>query len=391
MLYLLLKPLVRLSLWLFYRKIHPFSLRNSVTAGPLLLLANHTASFMDAFLLACYLNRKLHFFARGDVFRHSLAARLLRLLGIMPVYRKSEGRDKLALNYDSHQDAMRVLQQGGAVLIFCEGNSDIRKQLKPLKKGPFRLATDAVAKHEIPLHILPVGINYSSPIRPGSEVFLQAARPIVVSDFLKDRSDAGRAKAATDLMRATESELLPLVWHCNDTAQLDLADAVMEAIPLLPLDSDFEQTQDYMAAINSGSEDRETLLHTLTETIRQEACKKDSMGARAALWLSTPFAELGHLFHLLPVSLSMRLTKRYVQAPDFIAPVLLCCLILTIAGWYFIWLIGLLLCGGSALWLLLLPAFAGCGFCYLKNYRPLREKRKLIDRAISRLEAFRKP
>lgn len=387
MLYAVLKPLVRSSLRLFYRRINCKSLSEADTGGPLLLLANHSASFMDAFVVACFLGRRIHFFARGDVFRGRFAEKLLRAVGIMPVFRQSEGRDKLHRNSDSHFEATEVLRQGGAVLIFCEGVSDTRKQLKPLKKGPFRLAISAGLAVDRPLHILPLGINYTDAVSPGGDVYLQAGAPIAAGDFVKEESEAGRARAATDLMRTTESALRPLLWHCSRDEHLNAAYALAQAFPLLSSDLTFPETQSVITAVDAGGAAKREVLSALMQRLRRENEQPFDLAEWLLLTLGAPFALIGFCVYWLPLHLASFITRRSVREDDFIAPVFLCCAIVLVSIWQLIGIAGIVVFA-PAWWLLALPAPAFCSLFYLKMYGPLLLRRRLADRAISRLEAL---
>src|ERR1044071_7030471 len=105
MIYAILKPIVTLALRLYFRHVNRNGFEHIDNDRPTLILANHTASFMDAILVACFVRRRIHFFARGDVFGNKWADRILRSMGLLPVYRLSEGRDKLHLNDSSNDEA----------------------------------------------------------------------------------------------------------------------------------------------------------------------------------------------------------------------------------------------------------------------------------------------
>jgi 1-acyl-sn-glycerol-3-phosphate acyltransferase len=390
MLYALLKPAVSLSLRLFYRRINADSLSKSDTGGPLLLLANHSASFMDAFLIACCMKRRIHFFARGDVFRHRFAEKLLRAVGIMPVFRQSEGRDKLHRNSDSHREATEVLRRSGAVLIFCEGVSDTRKQLKPLKKGPFRLAVQAAMETDIPLQVLPVGINYTDAVAAGGDVYLQTGTPIEAAFFLQENTEAGRAKAATELMRATEGALRPLVWHCSRAESLLAAEVLMHTLPLHGPSVAFSETQKIMAALDAGGGKKMDALADWQRQLRHQTEHGFSFGEWLLLALGAVPAFAGLCLHWLPARLASRITARSVQEEDFIAPVFLCCAILLMNAWYLLAVVGIALFASPG-WLLVLPGAVLCGVFYLKIYRPVLRRKGRADRAISRLEALHNP
>src|SRR5690606_5629210 len=90
---------------------------------PLILACSHPNSFFDALVMGAYHPRQLHFLARGDAFKHPRAAKALRLLNMIPIYRLSEGKENLDNNKHTFEQCMKVLKHKGAILIFSEGIS----------------------------------------------------------------------------------------------------------------------------------------------------------------------------------------------------------------------------------------------------------------------------
>jgi 1-acyl-sn-glycerol-3-phosphate acyltransferase len=130
------------------------------TPGPLLIVANHPDSFLDAVILGAYYPRKLHFLARGDVFRKPLFGFLLRSIGMIPIHRAREGREHLHLNEDTFQESVEVLRRGDGLLIFIEGICLLTHEIQPFKKGATRILEAAHAVGIQPkIHV--VGLGYS--------------------------------------------------------------------------------------------------------------------------------------------------------------------------------------------------------------------------------------
>lgn len=127
----------------------------------MLIASNHPNSFLDAIIVATLFKRPVYSLARGDVFASKFYDRLLRALNILPVYRISEGVENLEHNYKTFEDCKTLFDRKGIVLIFSEGKCINEWHLRPLKKGTARLAIDSW-QNNIPLQVLPLGINYSS-------------------------------------------------------------------------------------------------------------------------------------------------------------------------------------------------------------------------------------
>lgn len=206
MLYNLLKILSRLALPIWCRHLiinRPEMLKEK---GPLLIAANHPNSFLDSVLLNTVFSQPVWSLARGDVFKKPFHIRLLRALKILPVYRTSEGVENLSENYRTFDDCIALFKKNGLVTIYSEGKCINEWHLRPLKKGTARLAIKAWDEN-IPLKVLPVGINYSSFSRFGKNIFLNFGEPITVTDIINEGADGQRHLAFNNKMK-TELEKL---------------------------------------------------------------------------------------------------------------------------------------------------------------------------------------
>jgi len=156
----LLKIFIRAGLWLFCHKIHLKNKQLFTTKGPLLIIANHPNSFLDALIIGAYYQRNLYFLARGDAFKNPLYRFILASFNMIPIYRLSEGKDLLYLNEDAFNKSIDLLKKGNGLLIFIEGICVNQHELQPFKKGTARIV-EAVQKLDIHLKIHIVGIAYN--------------------------------------------------------------------------------------------------------------------------------------------------------------------------------------------------------------------------------------
>ena len=142
-----------------------------------MLACNHPNSFFDSVILDTLFEQPIWSLARGDVFKKPFYIRLLSALKILPVYRTSEGVENLSENYKTFDACIDIFRNNGVIMIFSEGKCINEWHLRPLKKGTARLAIKAWEEN-IPLQVIPVGINYSSFRRFGKNVFLNFGYPI---------------------------------------------------------------------------------------------------------------------------------------------------------------------------------------------------------------------
>ncbi|MDP3394642.1 1-acyl-sn-glycerol-3-phosphate acyltransferase [Sediminibacterium sp.] len=182
MIYSILKPLIRVALFFFCRKIYIQNRQAFKLKGPLLLTANHPNSFFDAIIIAAFFKQPIHFLARGDAFNQPYHRFLLGLLNMIPIYRLSEGKENLVLNNYAFAASKRILENNGIVLIFIEGICLLTNQLQPFKKGAARIALDYQGKNS--LNILPIGIAYDAFNKWGKTVQLALGNPILAKELL---------------------------------------------------------------------------------------------------------------------------------------------------------------------------------------------------------------
>jgi 1-acyl-sn-glycerol-3-phosphate acyltransferase len=152
------------------------------TKGPLLIASNHPNSFLDSVIMNTLFEQPIWSLTRGDVFKNKLVARILTALKMMPIYRASEGADNITENYKTFDACIEVFKNNGVVMIFSEGQCINEWHLRKLKKGTARLAIKAWQEN-IPLQVLPVGINYSSFWRFGKNVFINFGTVIREDDI----------------------------------------------------------------------------------------------------------------------------------------------------------------------------------------------------------------
>ncbi|HXW59773.1 MAG TPA: lysophospholipid acyltransferase family protein [Solirubrobacteraceae bacterium] len=119
--------------------------------GPVILAPNHF-SFMDHFLMGCYIRRKIRFMAKSQLFKPPME-RIYTHGGVFPV-RRGE-RDE-----ETFVTAELILEQGGAVAMYCEGGRSRTGRLsEQAKPGIGRLALASGAP------VVPIAIHGSSGVR----------------------------------------------------------------------------------------------------------------------------------------------------------------------------------------------------------------------------------
>ncbi len=156
----ILKLFIRAALWIFCADVNVNNKSLLKTKGPLLIIANHPNSFLDAIIIGAQYKRRIHFLARGDIFTKKHHRFLLGLLNMIPVYRQREGKQFLHLNEYAFNKATELLEKEEAVLIFIEGVCINKNEIQPFKKGTSRIIERIQAKKTNPkIHIAAIAYN----------------------------------------------------------------------------------------------------------------------------------------------------------------------------------------------------------------------------------------
>jgi len=133
--------------------------------GPVLLIANHS-SVLDPPFVGGVSPRQLCFLAKAELFDVPGLGRLIHALNARPVRR--EGADAAALRV-----ALRVLEQGGALLVFPEGTRGEEGTLRRAKPGAALLAVRSGAP------VVPVYVRGSGRAWPRGRRLPRPAKVVV--------------------------------------------------------------------------------------------------------------------------------------------------------------------------------------------------------------------
>src|SRR5271165_2025431 len=120
-------------------------------SGAVILAPNHF-SFMDHFLMGCYIRRKVRFMAKSQLFKPPMQY-IYSHGGVFPVRRGARDEEMFIT-------ANAILARGGAITMYCEGGrSRTGKVAEQAKRGIGRLALETGAP------VVPIAIYGSSRIR----------------------------------------------------------------------------------------------------------------------------------------------------------------------------------------------------------------------------------
>jgi glycerol-3-phosphate O-acyltransferase/dihydroxyacetone phosphate acyltransferase len=185
MLYSILKPLLKLTIRLFFRNYQVTGLKNIPKKGPFIFVANHPATFMDPAIIAATLKPKVHFIAKSTVFKSRFSKWFLPKLNMIPVYRKHDDPTQTDKNEQMFETCFKHLSEGGNILIFPEGISLPERKIKDVKSGAARIALGAEERNDFNLgiKIIVIGLNYSDNGKFQSNVLVNIGEPISIKEY----------------------------------------------------------------------------------------------------------------------------------------------------------------------------------------------------------------
>ena len=203
MFYTLLRAYFRAALAVFYRRIEVEGAEHVPATGPLLIVANHPNALVDGLLVLTRLARPVSLAAKSTLADAPLVGLLFRAGNVVPIHRTRDvaaGADPRR-NVDSMAEIQRRFAEGGALLLFPEGQSHGDPSMRRFRHGASRLALDYVASGDTGrLRILPVGLSYAAKARFRSRVLLRFGEPLAVSDWLEANPKA-RPRNLTNALR----------------------------------------------------------------------------------------------------------------------------------------------------------------------------------------------
>lgn len=182
--YLFIKFYIDTALHFYFGKIMVKGEDNIPKKGAVLMVSNHKNAFIDPILIATNTKRELYFLARASAFKIPIVKRILASVNMMPIYRMLDGKKTLSKNEEIFNSCFKILHRKKCLLIFPESTHDIRRWVRPLSKGFTRIALGVLEKYpDMPLHIVPVGLNYSDASKYAEDVSINYGQPILANNY----------------------------------------------------------------------------------------------------------------------------------------------------------------------------------------------------------------
>lgn len=208
--YRLLRRVVTFWIHRFFRNIQIHGASN-VPEGAVIFAVNHPNNLIDSLLVGFAIERKIHFLATARLFRNKFLARLLRSLGVIPVYRKQDAATPQEKNVATFQACTEILKERGAIAIYPEGRTHAEPRLQKIKTGAARIALETEQEFHPGVKIVPVGLNFSVRKSFREDVIINIGNPIPIDSYLESYGQNPTAtveKLTSDLQHSIEQEIL---------------------------------------------------------------------------------------------------------------------------------------------------------------------------------------
>jgi len=210
---------LKVGLFFLHKKITVIGKENIPKKGAILFVGNHQNALIDAILIPTTTSRNIHFLTRASAFKTKLISGFLSSLNMIPVYRIRDGIRTLEKNIAVFEQCFEILKNEGAIQIFAEGNHDLKRQIRPLKKGFARIILGTLQKYpNLEIQIVPIGFNYDSHLNFPSSVSIHYGKPILANNFIDTKNPDIRF---SKIIKEISSALKELTLHIEDSENYD--------------------------------------------------------------------------------------------------------------------------------------------------------------------------
>ncbi|MDR2586098.1 MAG: 1-acyl-sn-glycerol-3-phosphate acyltransferase [Prevotellaceae bacterium] len=216
--YRLLRFYVDILFFSAYRRVEFHGKEKVPKDGAIIYAANHTNTLMDALAVLAIDKQEKVFVARADIFKNPIILKFLTFLKMLPINRKRDGIDTLSKNEDVNDIVVDAMQNRVPFCIMPEGTHHNIHNLMSLQKGLFRIALQAYQTfgNQMPIYIVPVGIEFGHYYRYRSSILVQIGTPINVSQSILAHPDLTPPQQMNMLRDALSNNLKEVILHVPD-------------------------------------------------------------------------------------------------------------------------------------------------------------------------------
>ena len=219
-----LAPVCSAAVRVFYRfEAHG----TSPSDGPVLFVANHPNSIVDAIVVAAAVGRPIRFLAKATLFDEPGIGAMVRAGGAIPVYRRQDDPALTDRNARVFEAVHEALAGGDAVGIFPEGLSHSEPSLTRLRTGAARISLGASERKGLHFPIVPVGIVARQKQTFRSQCAALIGDPVPWDDLAgRPESDVEAVRELTDRIELGLRSVTVNVERLEDRRTIECAEAI---------------------------------------------------------------------------------------------------------------------------------------------------------------------
>lgn len=219
-----LAPLCSAAVRVFYR----FKLHGSPPPeGPVLFVANHPNSIVDAIVVAAAVGRPIRFLAKATLFDEPGLGAVIRAGGAIPVYRRQDDPALTDRNARVFEAVHEALAAGDAVGIFPEGLSHSEPSLARLRTGAARISLGAAERKQICFPIVPIGIVARQKQTFRSQCAALIGDPVPWDDLVgRPESDVDAVRELTERIELALRSVTLNFERLEDRRTIECAEAI---------------------------------------------------------------------------------------------------------------------------------------------------------------------
>lgn len=276
----------------------------------LIYASNHGNAFFDAFSIIYTTRKIIVFLTRAGVFGSRLANFWLGVFYMMPIYRQRDGLKAVAKNQEIIATCIDLLKEGRhPVAMFPEGNHNLKLGLRPLQKGIARMAFESLEKYpDMELKIIPIGLNYSDPMKFRGNVLVIKGDPIEVKAFLPIYKE-NKAQGVKKLLDHLSAEMKKLTLHIPVEGYDEIYEKYLKYRKHGPdLKANFENDKQLLQDLIDGKEPKD-------DPVKENKRTYLLIFRRI---ITLPLGLLAWISNIIPIFLIRLIVKKVVSDPHFI-------------------------------------------------------------------------
>ncbi len=348
MLYRILKILMRIGINLYYSEIKVRNEKYLDHPGPMIIIANHPNTLVDALLIGIISPRPIYYMTKATFFNSKWKMKILRSLNMIPVNRSTEAKTEGVNNASTFEECYRLLSEGKTLVIFPEGNSQMELLLRQLKSGTARIALETELRNDgqLNLKVVPVGLMYTQGEKFRSSIMVNFGEGIGVTHHLEEfkENQASAARKLTDefrkllegvLVTAQNKEQEALITALSEALQsrylpntsgveseMELVKKIRDRIEKLSLDNPekIEQIQQLYWNLKWKTEKTEIKDDFLDRGLRSGMFIRQIITSSIGLIVGFPLFLFGLIHNIIPYRLTDMIIVRLKTSKEFYAP-----------------------------------------------------------------------